>query len=172
MTSLLHGCRPALGVGLPAAASALLLDQVTKVWVLTALWPPHVPHPVTPFLNLRLGFNTGVSFGMFAGGPAASPWVLSAVCAAIATGLLVWMWRSRSRREATALGLVTGGAVGNIADRVRQGAVTDFLDLHVSGYHWPTFNLADTAIVFGVALLVLVRGRGEAVQAPGSVPHP
>ncbi|MFZ6765268.1 signal peptidase II [Pseudoroseomonas sp. WGS1072] len=171
MSGLPGACRPALIFGLPVAGVALLLDQVSKAWALAALWPPHLPYPVTPFFNLRLGFNTGVSFGMFAGGSAASAWVLSAVCTAVAAGLLVWMWRSRSRREAAGLGLVTGGALGNIVDRIRQGAVTDFLDFHVAGYHWPTFNIADTAIFVGVALVLLVGRRGARAPAPASATH-
>ncbi|MDJ0391541.1 hypothetical protein QMO56_25900 [Roseomonas sp. E05] len=76
MSGVLGACRPALVVGLPAAALALLLGQVSKAWALVALWPPHLPHPVTPFFNLRLGFSTGISFGMVAGGPAEPAWVL------------------------------------------------------------------------------------------------
>lgn len=165
MSGLLAARRPALVFGLPAAALALLLDQVSKAWALVALWPPHLPHPVTPFFNLRLGFNTGISFGMFAGGPAESAWVLIAVCTVIAVGLLAWMWRSRSRQEAAGLGLVIGGAVGNIADRARLGAVTDFLDFHVAGYHWPTFNLADTAIFAGFALILTHSASSERSRA-------
>jgi signal peptidase II len=72
----------------------------------------------------------------------------------IAAGLLVWLSRERDRASALAIGLVLGGAIGNVIDRLRHGAVVDFLDFHLSGYHWPAFNLADSAIVVGALLLV------------------
>lgn len=107
--------------------------------------PPQVI-PVTGFFNLVLGFNTGVSFGLFGQAPA---WLLMAFTLAIVAGLLVWIHRSDSRLTASALGLVVGGALGNLLDRLRQGAVTDFLDFYIGSYHWPAFNLADVAIVCG-----------------------
>lgn len=161
---------PVLAFGLAAAVAALALDQVTKAWALAALWPPHVPHPVTPFLNWRLGFNTGVTFGMFSGGEAASAWILSGVAAGVVAWLLVWMWRTPSRLEAGGLGLVVGGAAGNVIDRLRQGAVTDFIDMHYGGYHWPTFNVADIGVVGGVVLLLAASLRPEPKAAAGAQP--
>ncbi|WP_426960367.1 signal peptidase II [Muricoccus radiodurans] len=158
-------------LGLPVALAALLVDQVTKAWALDALWPPYSPGIVVlPVLNLRLGFNTGVTFGMFAGGPASSVWILSGVALAVVTWLLVWMWRSTSRLEVPALGLIVGGAIGNVADRLRRGAVTDFLDAHYEGWHWPTFNMADVGIVCGVGMLLLATVRPAAAasrETPG-----
>jgi len=113
--------------------------------------PPRVI-PVTGFFNLVLGFNTGVSFGLFGEAPA---WLLMAFILPMVAGLLVWMTRTDSRLTAIALGLVVGGAFGNLLDRLRHGAVTDFLDFHVGAYHWPAFNFADVAIVSGVALLLI-----------------
>ena len=114
-------------------------------------------------INLVLGFNTGVSFGLFGQAPA---WLLMAFTLAIVAGLLVWIHRSDSRLTASALGLVVGGALGNLLDRLRQGAVADFLDFYIGSYHWPAFNLADVAIVCGVGLLlvesVLARGKTKA----------
>jgi len=85
---------------------------------------------------------------------------------AIVAGLLIWIHRSDSRLTASALGLVVGGALGNLLDRLRQGAVTDFLDFYIGSYHWPAFNLADVAIVCGVGLLlmesILVKGKAKA----------
>ena len=82
------------------------------------------------------------------------PWVLSGLAIAITAALVVWLNRITSRWSAAAIGFVIGGAIGNVIDRVRFGAVADFLDFHVSGYHWPAFNLADSAITVGVAILL------------------
>jgi len=143
--------------GILAALGALLIDQATKQWALAALWPPYSAGiAVLPFLDLRLGFNTGVTFGVFRDSAAQAAWVLIALTLGVTAWLLAWLWRTRIRLEAVALGLVIGGALGNVLDRVRQGAVTDFIDLHYSGWHWPTFNMADTAIVSGVTGLLIV----------------
>lgn len=143
-------------IGIMAALAAGAVDQATKVWALGALWPPYSEGiTVLPVLNLRLGFNTGVTFGMFADSAAGAAWVLVLVTLAITAFLLRWLWRTASRLEALALGLVIGGALGNAVDRLRIGAVVDFLDAHYAGWHWPTFNMADVAIVCGVALLIL-----------------
>ncbi|MBC7136816.1 MAG: signal peptidase II, partial [Oceanibaculum nanhaiense] len=82
------------------------------------------------------------------------PWILSLVAIIIAAGLFVWLRRARNPLLAVALGLVIGGALGNVIDRVRFGAVVDFLDFHISGYHWPAFNIADAAISLGVVMIL------------------
>ncbi len=155
-------------LGLLAATAAFLVDQATKLWALAALWPPYqVVMEVLPVWNLRLGFNTGVTFGMFRDGLADNVWILVAIKLAVVAMLLAWLWRSALRAEAVGLGLVIGGAAGNILDRVRIGAVVDFLDWHYGGWHWPTFNMADVAIVCGVALLAWASLRPAAPQAAG-----
>ena len=141
-----------LKLGLPFTLLSFLLDQATKWWVLNHVMNPPQVIPVTGFFNLVLGFNTGVSFGLFGEAPA---WLLMAFILPMVAGLLVWMTRTDSRLTAIALGLVVGGAFGNLLDRLRHGAVTDFLDFHVGAYHWPAFNFADVAIVSGVALLLI-----------------
>ncbi len=147
---------PARSLGLVAAPIAAIIDQASKAWALDALWPPYSEGiALLPMLNLRLGFNTGVTFGMFAESAAGAVWLLVAISLGVVTILARWLWRTTSRSEAAALGLVIGGAIGNIADRLRIGAVVDFIDAHYAGWHWPTFNMADVAIVCGVALLVL-----------------
>lgn len=152
--------------GLVAAPVAMAIDQASKAWALDALWPPYSEGvALLPVLNLRLGFNTGITFGMFAESAAGAVWLLVAIKLAVVGWLLHWLRGATSRLEATAIGLVIGGALGNILDRLRIGAVTDFLDAHLGGWHWPTFNLADVAIVCGVALLVLGSFRGAAAQA-------
>ncbi len=115
--------------------------------------PPRIIS-ILPFLNFRLGFNTGISFGMFSELLARSPWLLIVFALAVAAVLLASAIRTEQPMERTALALIAGGALGNVTDRWRQGAVTDFLDLHWSDWHWPTFNIADVAIAVGCLLLV------------------
>tara|TARA_R100001086_G_scaffold249683_2_gene190343 strand:- start:1400 stop:1873 length:474 start_codon:yes stop_codon:yes gene_type:complete len=141
-----------LKLGLPFTLLSFLLDQATKWWILNHVMDPPRVIPVTGFFNLVLGFNTGVSFGLLGEAPA---WLLMAFILPMVAGLLVWMTRTDSRLTAIALGLVVGGAFGNLLDRLRHGAVTDFLDFYVGAYHWPAFNFADVAIVSGVALLLI-----------------
>lgn len=141
-----------LKLGLPLTLLSFLFDQATKWWILNHVMEPPRVIPVTGFFNLVLGFNTGVSFGLFGEAPA---WLLMAFILPMVAGLLVWMTRTDSRLTAIALGLVVGGALGNLLDRLRHGAVTDFLDFYVGAYHWPAFNFADVAIVSGVALLLI-----------------
>ena len=102
-----------------------------------------------------LAWNRGVSFGMFAGDSAWGPWLLTGLAGVIVIALAVWLWRTPSRLSVAALGLIIGGAVGNVVDRLNHGAVVDFLDVHAAGWHWPAFNVADSAICVGAAILVL-----------------
>ena len=151
-------------IGLATAAFALGLDQVTKQVALGSL-APGVGVPIAPFFTVRLGFNEGVSFGMFADWFSGRP--LAAITMGITLLLGVWLWRTRKRPQALALGAILGGALSNVFDRLRIGAVVDYLDFHVGGYHWPAFNFADAAIVCGVAILVLadVMGRPDDRQS-------
>lgn len=151
-----------------AAATALLalaLDQVTKAWALTALLDPQRFVPVTPFFNLVLGRNRGVSFGLLSADHPATPWLLSALAFAVIAGVIFWTRHDRRPAMGAAVGLVAGGALGNVVDRLRHGAVTDFLDFHAGGYHWPAFNLADTSIFLGVVLLMVLMRGGDAARA-------
>jgi signal peptidase II len=91
---------------------------------------------------------------MFGAAPHWMPWLLLGFALAVAGGLGVWLMRARNRWLGAGLGLVIGGAIGNAIDRVRLGAVVDFLDVHAAGYHWPAFNVADSAITVGVLLLL------------------
>ena len=149
-------------IGLATAALALGLDQVTKQIALGSL-TLGVGLPITPFFTVRLGFNEGVSFGMFADWFSGRPLVLAAITTGITVLLAVWLWRTRKPPQALALGAILGGALSNVVDRLRIGAVVDYLDFHAWGHHWPAFNFADAAIVCGVAILVL----GEIVGRPG-----
>jgi signal peptidase II len=152
------------------AGLVLAADQATKHLALLHL-DPAAPVEVTPFFNLVLVWNRGVSFGMLAEAGGAAPWLLVALAAAIGAFVAAWLWRERRALPRLALWLVLAGAVGNVIDRVRFGAVVDFLDFHLRGYHWPAFNVADSAIVVG-ALLLLADGflfarRAEINEARG-----
>ena len=130
------------------------------------------PVEVTGFLDLVMVWNFGVSFGLFQGESALWSALLIAFALGVSAWLSLWLWRTNSRLLGAALGLVIGGALGNALDRVFYGAVADFFDFHLFGYHWYVFNVADAAIVVGVALLaldllVLTRGE-ETAKEPGS----
>lgn len=131
------------------------LDQASKWLMLEVVLNPPEPVALTPFLNLRLGFNTGVSFGLFRDTLEAWPGLLGLFKFAAGFGLLAWAMFVGHRLERIGLALMAGGAFGNAIDRWRQGAVTDFLDLHWGDWHWPTFNGADIALTLGVVLMLL-----------------
>lgn len=141
------------------AAAILLLDQLSKWAILSQGTQPRLILEVTGFFNLVLTYNTGVSFGLFQGDAAWQPYFLIALNLAVAAGLLVWLYRE-SRKGGSAgllpcaVGLVVGGALGNAIDRLHQPGVVDFLDFHLAGWHWPAFNVADSAIVCGVMLII------------------
>lgn len=138
--------------GLAGIAGALVADQATKAVVNANSAALTGGVPVFPGFNLVFLRNDGVTFGLLGGVPW---WVLSAFALAIVMWLAVLMARAERRVEVLAYGLVIGGAIGNVADRLRFGAVTDFLDFYVRGWHWPAFNLSDVAVVGGVGLLLL-----------------
>lgn len=144
------------GFGIAVAALVVVLDQISKWWVLEHVMRP-MPHvvEVTPFFNLVLAWNQGVSFGMFANEAAFMPYALSAVALAITIVLLGWLRGADRALVALAIGMIAGGAVGNVIDRLRFGAVADFLDFHALGVHFWAFNVADAGISVGVALLIL-----------------
>lgn len=142
-------------LGLIVAALILVADQVSKYLLLDLMQQNPNGIVLTPFFNLVLVWNTGVSFGLFQEDTPLRSWTLIGVAAAVLVWLLVWLWRAQGRLIGAALGLIIGGAIGNIIDRYRFGAVFDFLDFHAFGWHWPAFNVADSAIVVGVGLLLL-----------------
>lgn len=136
------------------AAIVLLLDQLSKWAILEVVMPPPGGIRITGFFNIVLTYNTGVSFGLFQGEAAWQPYFLIAVNLAVSIGLLLWLRKQATGLLVWAVGLVVGGAVGNAIDRLHQPGVVDFLDFHLGGWHWPAFNLADSAIVCGVLLIV------------------
>jgi signal peptidase II len=156
--------RAAYGRALPLALAVILLDQASKWWILALMDPPRQIE-VTPFFNLVLAWNRGVSFSLFHSEADYAPYVLSAVAAAVVIALLFWLPRQERLLPVLAIGLIIGGALGNVIDRLRFGAVVDFLDVHAAGWHWPAFNLADSAITLGVVGLLadgLFGGRDRA----------
>ena len=147
-----------------AAAAIVLADRLTKLWMLEA-FAPGERLVVTGFFNLVLVFNKGAAFSFLAG---ASGWqtpvfaAISSIAAVVITVLI--LRNSNNRMLCAALGLILGGALGNLWDRLLWGHVVDFLDFHAAGWHWPAFNVADSAISVGAVLLILesfVRRDGE-----------
>jgi lipoprotein signal peptidase len=153
------------GLGVLLLAAVVAGDQLSKSWITGYFADParHGAESLAPIFNLVLVQNRGVSFGLFNGDSAANAVIFSVLAAAVVAGLLVWLWRTRSALIATAIGLIAGGAIGNVIDRLRFGAVTDFLDFHWGEWHFPAFNLADSAITVGVGLLLIdgLLSRGE-----------
>lgn len=132
-----------------------VLDQASKWWMLEIVRiDARPPIEVTSFFNLVMVLNRGVSFGMLSQPGELMPWILKGVALMIVVVLVRWLHRCADRWVALALGLIIGGATGNIIDRARFGGVVDFLDFHVGVYHWPAFNVADASICCGVMLLL------------------
>ena len=143
-------------LGLAAALGVLGADQASKYWVLEVLRLPDLGSvALLPVLNLTMVWNRGITFGLLSTDSAAGGVLLGAVALAVVAALGVWLWRAERALVALALGAVAGGAVGNVIDRARFGAVVDFIHAHAFGWSWYVFNIADAAIVCGVAALVL-----------------
>jgi len=133
------------------AGLIIAADQFTKWLVMVEIMNPPRVIPVVPLLNIVMAWNTGVSFSMLRG---TGPWLLSALALTVSLGLLIWLGRLTHRLPGYAVGFIIGGAIGNVIDRLRFGAVFDFIDFYVGDWHWPAFNLADSAIFVGVVLLL------------------
>jgi lipoprotein signal peptidase len=143
-------------LGLVAGVVVLVVDQASKWWILDSVDLPDIGQVVVlPVLNLTFVRNYGVTFGLLTGFGQWSYLLLAAVALAVVAALGVWLRRAESRLVATALGAIVGGALSNVIDRLRFGYVVDFIHAHVGGWSWYVFNLADAAIVCGVAALVL-----------------
>lgn len=140
--------------GLGIALVIFGLDQATKWWIVEQVMRPPRAIEVTSFFNLVMGWNRGVSFGMFNHNSAINAWLFTGLALVIVAVLLVWLRKADRGLVGCAIGLIVGGALGNALDRLRFGAVADFLDFHVGGYHWPAFNVADSGITIGAALLL------------------
>ncbi len=152
--------RPSTPVRLWFALSIVIViaDQLTK-FAASSVLCCRPPIELAPFFNLVLAHNPGAAFSFLAGQPGWQRWffaVIALVAAIVISVLLVRHARQAGqRRFCAALALILGGAVGNLIDRVLYGYVVDFVDLHVSGWHWPVFNLADSAISIGAVLMII-----------------
>lgn len=145
-----------VGAGLIAAALVLVADQASKWAILSVLELPRTGQIVlAPVLNLTMVWNHGVTFGLLTGVGIWAHWLLAGVALAVVGALAVWLFRAENRVVAIALGAIAGGAVGNVIDRVRFGAVVDFIDAHLGAWHWYVFNVGDAAIVCGVVALLI-----------------
>ncbi len=154
--------RSALGFGLVVAAVVIALDQLTKLWVLNAFVPGE-SLAITPFFNLVLVFNPGAAFSFLADHAGWQRWFFTLI-ALVISAWIVWQLRAQKTRSCYSVGLalIMGGALGNLIDRLWLGMVVDFIDLHVAGWHWPAFNVADSAVCVGAVLYVLCQGRATA----------
>ncbi len=142
-------------IGLFVAVIVIILDQYSKITIFTYLYSQNTRELIIfPFFNLVIVYNTGVSFGMF-NSIVYGDIILSGIAILIAIFLIIWMWKANKIYLNIALGLIIGGAIGNIIDRILYGAVSDFLDFHIAEYHWPAFNLADSFVFIGVAMILL-----------------
>ena len=168
--SLLWG--PLTGFALMIALAATAIDQAAKLWLLFVLdLGARGIVTITPFLDLVLTWNTGISYGLFRQEGPLGQWALLALKAIAVILLWIWLSRTTSRLAALSLGLIIGGAIGNGIDRVVYGAVADFVLLHLTtatfSFRWYVFNLADVAIVAGViGLLYETLMGGDAAKAP------
>ena len=166
-----YGLTSPLRSGVVAAVVTLVLDQASKFWLLHVLDIARGTVRVTPFFDLVLAWNTGISYGWFQNESATGQAILLAVKAGAVIALAIWMARSRTAMATIALGLIIGGAIGNAIDRFTYGAVVDFALFHVQiagkTFNWYVFNLADVAIVAGVAALLYDSFLGvPAAKAP------
>ncbi|KQM62129.1 MULTISPECIES: signal peptidase II [unclassified Sphingomonas] len=140
------------------AITVLIVDQFVKYWV---TGPMGIDYPgaelnLLPVFTLRFVQNFGVSLGLLQAGSGTARWALVGMTAIIATGVAVWIRRETQKPELIGLGLVLGGALGNIIDRVRFGYVVDYADFHIFGYSpFLVFNIADAAISIGVVILLV-----------------
>lgn len=167
---------PLLRLGLIVAGVIGVCDQLTKWLMLKVVFPGYALDsmvapasiPITGFFNIVLVWNRGASFGLFSSDSPWTPVMLSALAVIIVGFLVYWLRKAETRFLAVSIGLVIGGAIGNVADRIIHGAVVDFLDFYLPGTplpHWPAFNLADIGISVG-AVLILVDGLFERREKP------
>ena len=162
-------------LGLLALVVVLAADQASKWWILDGLHLQQLGRvDLLPVLSLTMVWNPGVTFGLFRADGSLGALLLVGVAVVIVAALAVWLRRAESRLVALSLGAIAGGAIGNVLDRLRFGAVVDFIHVHVGDWSWYVFNVADAAIVCGVAALVLdgllprARRPDERLAGPGA----
>lgn len=133
----------------------IVLDQLSK-WLMTSWLSLYETVAVMPFFNLTIAHNTGAAFSFLAQAGGWQRWFFIGLAISISIGLFIWLKKlAKTNMEAISVSLILGGAIGNVIDRVYFGYVIDFLDIYYGSYHWPAFNIADSAIVVGAILLVI-----------------
>ena len=140
----------------------VILDQATK-WLAEGLLLPFQPVPLMPLLNLTLMYNEGAAFSFLANAGGWQRWLFAGFALIMTLALTLWLLRldKGERATAAALSLVIGGAIGNLIDRVQTGRVVDFIAFYVGTWHWPAFNVADSAISLGIVFLLVTSFRSE-----------
>ena len=138
------------------SALVVVLDQVSK-WVMVSWLSLYETVAVIPYFNLTMAHNTGAAFSFLAGAGGWQRWFFIGLTSVISIVLFVWLKKlsTQAKLEAISISLILGGAIGNVIDRIYYGYVIDFLDVYVGTYHWPAFNIADSAICMGAVLLVI-----------------
>ncbi|CAM2992130.1 signal peptidase II [Legionella worsleiensis] len=134
----------------------IICDQASKHWI-GAVLTPYKPMPVMPMLNFTLAYNTGAAFSFLSGAGDWHRWFFAGFSSLVSIILIIWLWRTpgNARLQSAGISLILGGAVGNLFDRGLHGYVVDFIDVYFKYHHFATFNIADSAICIGAALLVL-----------------
>lgn len=135
------------------ALAVLMADQITKLMILSTL-TPGAYLPVMPGVNLVLTYNKGISFSLLDNLGSMGPWILTAAALIICAGIVWYMHREKNTWVQVGFALILGGALGNMIDRMRFGGVVDFIDVYYRAWHWPAFNVADSAICLGAAWVV------------------
>lgn len=138
------------------SALVVALDQLTK-WMASAWLEPHVPIPVWSWFNFTLAHNTGAAFSFLSDASGWQRWLFAVLTIVVSVFIVTWLKRLQAGEGWTAAGLalILGGAIGNLIDRIAYGHVIDFIQWHYEGWYWPTFNIADSAITVGAAILVI-----------------
>ncbi|NOQ81025.1 MAG: lipoprotein signal peptidase [Methylophaga sp.] len=151
------------------SAFVVVLDQCSK-WVMVSWLSLYETVAVIPYFNLTMAHNTGAAFSFLAGAGGWQRWFFVGLTAVISIGLFIWLRKlAKTKLEAVSVSLILGGAIGNVIDRLYFGYVIDFLDVYYGSYHWPAFNIADSAIVIGAALLIIDSFRAEPNQGQEQV---
>ena len=151
-------------IGIGIALIIVMLDQLSKYLILNYVLAAYPYIKITSFFNVVNAWNTGVSFSLFSAGGYLGTLLLSCL-AIIISAMLVWQMRKNQLPACNAaLGLIVGGALGNVIDRIRVGAVFDFLDFHIDTYHWPAFNFADSAICIGAVLILFISLKNKKTE--------
>ena len=151
------GQRPSFGIWISIAALIISFDQLTK-WAILKWVPLYGKIPINPFLNITHQENLGAAFSFLAGASGWQRWFFVVLAGSVSSVIAVWLWRLRSAGQtvlSAGLALVLGGAIGNVIDRVRLGHVIDFIQVLINGWPFPSFNVADSAITVGAALLIV-----------------